>query len=87
MPAEKTYQDIGPNQWKAIKEAALRYGIKIETANGKGSTFGVTLKWDWNYRVSASSAPTLRIEILDAGVLTQDEALSFVDGFIQTAIT
>jgi hypothetical protein len=87
MPAEKTYEKIYPTQWKAIQAAAQQYGIRIETANGKASSFGVTLKWDWNYRVSADREPTLRIEILDAGILTQDEALGFVGEIISNAIS
>lgn len=86
MPAEKTYEAIYPRTWNAIKDAAAKYGIHIETAEGKTTAFGVELGWNWNYRVSASSEPSLRIQIINPGLLNAEQALKFVDDIVQAAI-
>lgn len=87
MPIGKTYENIYPKQWNAIKQAAANYGIRIETAIGEGGAFGVTLKWNWKYQAAVAATPTLCIDILGAGLMTQTEAMQFVDDIITNAIS
>lgn len=86
MPTERTYEGIYPQQWTKIKDAAGRYGFKIETDQGKAEAFGVTMTWERRYQVASTAEPSLRIAILKAGILEPDEALRILDGIIQDAI-
>ena len=78
MP-EKIYQKITPQKWQQIKDAAAGYGITIEGATGEGESFGVKLWCFWSVK------QTLTIRILESGLLSPEDALTFVDGIIQGA--
>ena len=87
MPAERTYEGIYPQQWTKIKDAAKKYGFKLEMDQGKAEAFGVTITWERRYQVASTAEPSLRIAILKAGILDPDEALRILDGIIQDAIS
>ena len=66
MPAERTYEGIYPQQWTKIKDAAKKYGFKLEMDQGKAEAFGVTITWERRYQVASTAEPSLRIVILKA---------------------
>ena len=87
MPTERTYEGIYPQHWTKIKHAVGRYGFEIETDQGKAEAFGVTITWERRYQVASTAEPSLRIAILNAGILDPDKALRILDQIIQDAIS
>ena len=87
MPQEKTYFKVYPAQWNKIKEAAKAYNIKIEASQGKAEQYGVTLQWEWNYRVSSTAEPWLSIKILESKIGPAETALQWIDSIIQPCLT
>ena len=83
--AEKVYDDITPQKWVLIKRAAAGYGLWINTPSGEAESFGVRLIWEYRYPVGRTEH-TLKIAIIQCGLLQPAEALNFVDRIIQQAI-
>lgn len=76
----KTYSNIDLQKWLAIIRAAANYGFQIDTRSGEITNMGVRLRWDWN-----ESTSTLEIAILESTLISQDQALSYLDTIVETA--
>lgn len=68
-------------KWDAIQYAAGSYGFPLDSTKGTATGYGVTIEWEWQ----AAPKNSLRIGVLDAGLLQPTEAMGFIDRIIQNA--
>lgn len=82
MPTQKIYSDINYAKWFAIRTTADTYGIHLADTHGQQEAIGARFSWEW-----LKTKRTLKIEILDGGIWGDENALLFVDGLIQNALS
>lgn len=82
MPAlaTRTYENITPEKWRSVQEAAATYGFNLEQHQGQADSYGADVRW--NLRPDRK---VLTVEVWRSSLLSLDQVVSILGRMIQNA--